>query len=1078
MYSARQTSERIYSTWITISRSTWGPALFSGALIGILAVSTWLEWTLTFSDDRAVASAAVFMFACGLLVGGRFSLSRSLSQSELAVAACTWTLLQPWLISALVLSLQFVPMPLLAGEFPRFVMGLACAIPCWFVSGWMWSSLASGTRENKGVGGSSAATWVSLGVAVGIAAIAFVLAPIMGAWCTVVLAVILVIAVRVASGLGPQEQVNHQPAAVTATAPFDMTSEVLNVGSAIAVGALLAAVTRLVGQLMPNSPQTYFAEWLGIAGGLAIGQYMVTRRELAGSPWFTVVPAAAGAVLLAVFPTIVATSLWATASLTSVSLLMSFRVLLLVCATAPTGFALAGLMPAEASGTGSRRRLNRWIIGLPFTIGFVGAQFGFESVGLVGVLASACVALVLIGTVRLLTRAHRSSSRLVTGGMVSCCLLGLTVPLWSAHDNPGLLSKLLFSTPSFVAHRAGWDSHLLPMLDDARVIDVREGLRGPLTLWRSHGLELHLRENGIPRAVVSANTDSHPQFAPEVLQAIYPLVLVQQADRVLLLGASGGVPLASCLQFPVRQVVCVEGDQRLIDVIRGPIARETGYDPFTDERSELLTVPPAIAIMGQSEKFDVILSSPSSSSIVAGASMFTADHYLHASRCLTEGGIFCQRFECIDYGPDPVRTVVQSLRQAFREVVAIETAAGEFLLMGTNTPGMFVPDDLPARLESPHVRRLLARSGLDWSALLNFPAYDHESLGEICAEGHAWTNAPANGILAMRGPLELMRWGPKLQEVQRVLTADRTSQARYLNDEDAAKVTDGELQVTRKSRMLEWLGGQRVSPELLRRLSEVATQHKLVQENPESHWWEYRKALREQLQNRPPSKIKQASHSAAEHPMHPEDNRRKEYFVALGDAAKQPTPQHLESLVAHLQPYDPLVSYFARQEIADIQARGQLDPVAELAFRLHVIYFAPVADASTRNVATALELLVRHPTAIPDPARRFDTMNGLMQTLFTRWETRQSVPIKSARRQLSDVDRSVLAIEKALVELDSLHTQVPISNDDWESRKQVVDRILLRPLRAYRSQLQTAATRGESRTQSVIDEATSGGETP
>ncbi|MBS0202525.1 MAG: hypothetical protein JSS49_06455 [Planctomycetes bacterium] len=1036
-------------------------------------MSTWLTWTLTFSDDRALASAAVLIFAGGLWVGGRYSLSRFLGHSELAVVACTWALLQPWLSAALMLALQFLPLSFLAGDAPRFMVGLVCAAPCWFVAGWMWSSLASGVVQSHGPAAESAAVWVSVGIALGMAAISFVLAPVMGAWCTVVLAVVLVLVTRVVSAPDLQVPVERRPA-FNSTPAFKTTTALLNIASAVAVGGLLAAVIRLVGQLMPNGSQTYFAEWLGIAGGFAIGQYWQSRHSSAGSPWFVVVPAAAGAVLLAILPSLILTSLWATASLTSVFLLMAFRVLLLAGATAPTGFALARLMPVRNSASESISPFNRWNSAFPFAIGFVGTQFSFSVMGLVGVLTMACSILVLIGVVSMLTAGERLPSRLVIGGMVSCCLLGLSVPLWSSNDNPALTSKLLFSTPSFVAYRAGWDSHLLPMLDDARVIDQREGLRGPLTLWRSHGLELHLRENSIPRAVVSANTEMHPQFAPEVLQAIYPLVLVERADRVLVLGASGGVPMASCLQFPVQQVICAEGDNGLIDVIRGPIARETGYDPFTDERAELLTVPAALAVMASSGKYDVILSSPSSSSIVAGAPMFTADHYQRVSRCLAEGGIYCQRFECIDYGPTPLRTVVQSLRQAFQEVMAIETAAGEFLLMGTNTPGIFVPDDLPARLESPHVRRLLARSGLDWSALLNFPAYDHETLGEICAEGRPWTNVPANGILAIQGPLDLMRWGPKLQEVQRILTAVRTSPVRYLNEEDAARVADGELHVSRKSRMLEWLGDQRVSPDVLRRLSEVATQHKLVRENPETHWWEYRKSLREQLQNRPRSKVQQVSHSAGARPLHPEDERRKGYFVALGDAAREPTPEHMESLIGHLQPYDPLVSYFARQEIADIQARGQMDPAAELAFRLHVIYFAPVADASTRNVATALELLVRHPEVIPDPARRFDTVNGLVQTLFTRWETRQTVPMKSARRQLSDVDRSVVAIEKALTELESQHAQALLSDADWDSRKQVVDRILLRPLRAYRSQLQSSLTRSESRTQSVIDQATSG----
>jgi len=479
--------------------------------------------------------------------------------------------------------------------------------------------------------------------------------------------------------------------------------------------------------------------------------------------------------------------------------------------------------------------------------------------------------------------------------------------------------------------------------------------------------------------------------------------------------------------------------------------------------------------MTRDEAFDVILCSPPPSSVVSGGASFTTEYYRRASRRLADRGIFCQRFECLDYGPDPLRLVVQSLRQAFREVIAVETAAGELLLMATNSEGVFIPDDLPARLEAPHVRKLLARSGLDWSTPLNFPTYDHAALGEICDEAHTWSNSSANGLLALKAPLDMMRWGAKLQDVQRMLTSTRTTPAPFWNREDGEKsnLLAGEVKLSRKSRFLEWLGDSRVSAELLRRLSEVVTQQKLVREHPESHWWEYRKALRQQLQDHPRSSIQQVRHIKGEKQAHPEDLTRKNYFEALGDAAQRakPTDAQIATIEACLEPYDPLLSYFARQEIADLQARADTDASGELAHRLHVIFFAPAGEASTRNVATAIELLVRHPDAIPDDARRFDVLNGLVQLLRTRWESRQNTPVLTVRRQLTDVDRSVVAIEKAVTAMNELAPSTSLSPDDWTTRKQVIDRILLRPLRAYRTDLQATATKTEGRTRAILEQA-------
>ncbi|MBC8116683.1 MAG: hypothetical protein H7062_19995, partial [Candidatus Saccharimonas sp.] len=479
---------------------------------------------------------------------------------------------------------------------------------------------------------------------------------------------------------------------------------------------------------MPSSFQVGCAEWIGLVVGCGCGAVLarfLNRRSLsARSTWLFA--AAWSALLLAAFPMLVDSALWMNSTLTWVTTLLAARSALLIVAALPIGIALA----CANERRGGAFTTTAVSCGLPFACGLVLAGFSFPTAGFVWPMALCCGALVALSLIeRVRLRDAWPVAWPASLGMGSLALAGLSVPMWQSHDDPARVAKLLFSTPAFLAHRSGWESRLLPLLDDTRMVFRAEGPRGPLTLWRSRGLELHLRENGVPRAVVSVNTGVHPQFAPEVLQAALPLVISDRPSRVLLLGASGGVPLSTCLHFPVREAVCIEGDASLIDMLHGPIAQETGFDPLHDDRVRLIAAPPELALMAAGEAFDIILSSPSSSAVVAGGASFTTEYYRRASRRLADRGIFCQRFECLDYGIDPLRLVVQSLRQAFREVIAVETAAGELLLMATNSEGVFIPDDLPARLEAPHVRKLLARSGLDWSTPLNFPTYDHAALG-------------------------------------------------------------------------------------------------------------------------------------------------------------------------------------------------------------------------------------------------------------------------------------------------------------------------------------------------------------
>jgi hypothetical protein len=104
-------------------------------------------------------------------------------------------------------------------------------------------------------------------------------------------------------------------------------------------------------------------------------------------------------------------------------------------------------------------------------------------------------------------------------------------------------------------------------------------------------------------------------------------------------------------------------------------------------------------------------------------------------------------------------------------------------------------------------------------------------------------------------------------------------------------------------------------------------------------------------------------------------------------------------------------------------------------------------------VIAAMELILTHPECAADSQFRFDTLNGLMQTVRTRWEARSTSEIKSVRFVIQDVDRSIVAIEKSLTAMDQLRPETNISLADWETRKAVIERALLRPLRGCRADL-------------------------
>ena len=1056
----------------------------------------WQQFTLTFGLDPVLMLAVGLVLSVAFWFGERWrpaqaKISQYSGLSYVVWCLSVWAILNPFWIDALTTLMGYIPQAWLENSNIKLFVLLAIAVAAWLIPGILWGavitqggdgSLRSGgfrPRQDAGAHGLKpmlrigTSPAIMLGIACGLVLNSVVLAPWWGVFVPAIAASVL------ASGISWWVRRTSQNTEISASSvaadhsvhPAGMTP--IPVGMAFLVGALAACEIRLANQLMPHGASVIFAQAAGLMAGIACGLWLFVR--LRGSSdraaWCGLFAAAICSLLICAQPSLVDLSLRMNSTLTNVVWLMMARVLLLMATSFPFGMVLAGL--AQSTDRHATRGSVAW--GLPFLGGLACCVYLLGgSFGVIPLMAT-CGGLLIVASayVRVRTSGWVMSYR--TASVAACLLLAaFSLPMWRFNDDASRTAKVLFSTPAFVAYRSGWDVEQLSALDDIRMIHRQEGPSGTLTLWRGRVAELYVREGGVPRSVVTKNSDIVPQFAPEVLQAVYSMVLSERPGRILLLGLSAGVPLSTCLEFPIREAVCVEGDSSLINLVRGPLARETGIDPLIDDRVTLRRVSPELALMTKEpEPFDVILSSPSSSSLSDGAAAFTQEFYTRASSRLSDRGLFCQRFECVDYGPEPVKMVLKTMRRAFRQVIGIETTAGEFLLFGANAEDVFIPGELATRLELPHVLRILARSGLDWSTLLNQPAYDHEALGEICDESRGPANSLFNGLLAFQTPLEVMRWANKQQEVQSVLTTTRLTKAPFWTEaiNGQPNMLENEIQLSRRSRLVEWLGDSRVSQELLRRLNEVTIQQNLVVENPDAHWWEYRNALRKQLQERPRTVVQQVKAIDEKPTLHPEDLRRRDYFVALGNAArrKKPTREQIAAVEEYLQPYDPLLTYFARQEIADMLARCGEDAAQELAYRLHVIYFVPTRDSSVRNVATAIETVVNHPEAVPDDSVRFDVLNGLIQTLRTRWETRQFISQTSVKKVLDDVDQSLIATENGVNSLTEIAASAGVSDKEWQARKQVIEKLLLRPLKSYKAEVKSRQERSQMQARALLN---------
>lgn len=637
-------------------------------------------------------------------------------------------------------------------------------------------------------------------------------------------------------------------------------------------------------------------------------------------------------------------------------------------------------------------------------------------------------------------------------------------------------TKLLFSTTAAIAARSGWEAPLLPQLDNTHLIAAQSGRHGGWSLWQGHGGTLQLRCQGVPSGSIATQPEWSPQYGPEVAATAWPLTLVDQPARVLLLGTGSSASLQTALSFPVSQVLCTEADTGLLSLLESEVYSRCGFHPLEDDRCQMVRQPAEWLAFPAEEQFDVIVSSVPSATLPQATTLLSSEYYQRAARHLSPQGVFCQRFPTIDFGPTPLLTAIATLQTAFPEVACLEVGTGDFLLLAAHDPAALVKRDLPQRLERSHVAHVLSRCQWDWCTPLNFPAYDRAALAEAVADAQARPMSTANAWLAFFTPRELLRWGPKQQEIAALLQKTRTSASLYpLADVSQPPQLLTDQPRSRRSRYLDWLGQTTAESTVLRRLSEVVSQRELVRQFPDAYWWEYRKELREQLQDRPRTGLQMVSHTVSSDSSrwHPEDQRRKAYFVLLGEALKADIPERgtLAEIEKLLEPYDPLLTLFAHQELADLYSKGNQDPALELKHRLHVIYYAPPDDASVRNVIAAINHLVEHPEAAASDAERFDLLNGLLQVLRTRWEVRNGRPSKSAKVTLQEIERSLVTVEQAIEVLETLSISAGYSTEDWSTRRLVLERLLVRPFRSYRDQLALHTKESRRKTLELLQKA-------
>ena len=798
--------------------------------------------------------------------------------------------------------------------------------------------------------------------------------------------------------------------------------------SGIVIGVSCALSLQMASQLQAGMAFVVFASLAGLFAGFALGMGVRTVRGIGSSlpsGFITgsgmLLSVISVAMLAAAFGRLIDVHLWLSATQSRLWVLLPMRALLAAAPLVPCGLAVAIVADERPLMMRGYFRSDLSIVVCACGAGFLlFRSWGPEpSTSLPWFEAFACgLSLLFLRVAMLHTHVRRRAVLAAGAGIV---LTGAGI-VFSDYD-PARAARLLYSTNTFGAYRSGADADTLAVLDDGRLIATRSNGHATWTVWKHHGAQLQFRENGIPRHIVSTNLAVCPQSSSELLPAVAPLVMHPQPRHVLLDGLGSTAILQSCLAFPLASITCVESDPALRELASSLVSPNPGNGGLDDDRLRLLAIDAPLNAAADDRPYDVMILAATQSSLFSAVNSSTTDYYRRLARKLEPGGILCQRFQYVDFGAVPLKNMLATLRTVFPQVRILESAPGEVLLLATREDGPAIDAGLAVRAETPHVRRVMSQTGWDWSVLLGLAAVDHSEVDDIVAEA-SHPNVAADGRSVFALAPEVMRWGPKLDEIHQLLAP-------------------------RSSQMLTWIGPCVEAEDAAKRLADVKEQRRVINENPE-RFWEYRKALKERLQNRPRSQIVPVSHEGLQRRLHPEDERRKEYLVALGEAARQlqPDAPSIQQVSSFVEPYDPLVSFFAHHEAAHLLSRSaKPDRRAELAHRLYTVYYGAGADRSVRNVTASLSLLVDSPESAESPQARWDDMNSLLEVLRHRWAARMRTPEQS-RYAAADIDESLTAARRALRVMGRLASELSVDTEAWRHRRDLLEQELVHPLEA------------------------------
>lgn len=979
----------------------------AGLVIGLLSWTWCSQFLLEWGSGAACVAA---MLTAVILAASTLMMRRA----DRGASPMQWLAIAGWtVVCPFVLAFTTSPAASVLDQPARAFLAVLTSAVLFLAPGFALLLWAVPRSTSEGAGATRSAVMA--------AGVMWCIAPLtVGAWPgphVVGLAVAAILLIRFVQEVlvdGPA-QGTASPLVPTATQGSLFVALLLAGGSGLAV----AIVQWVSPQLFLPTAALWCAAWGGLLVGLGSGLGACRPEDrLSHAARQCAMLALLIGGLAAGFPLLLRTAMAISGSVSWLPAIVGLRTLIVACLTFVPGRAL-GASFAVSAGKSSPRSL---LIAASFAGACVAAYwFDVTLLTAVPIVIAGCVAAVGLWLVS--ARSSDVRSRLQWTPLAAACL----AIVFACLANPARSlsgQRVVFSGQHFQARAFGVPNELLRAIDDGRPVRSTVTSEGVTTIWNHMGVQWILRENGVTRGIVSTQPDLCPQSVPEVLSAVLPLAMHVQPHHILVTSASYPTVAATCLAFPVESVTAIEDNAAAIAFCREAAEKVCPSLTKGDDRLKLHSADPVRGLATSDHTYDVIISPDSIVGDVSTCRQWTVEHLKSVARHLSAEGVFCQRVTCFDLNIASVLDLVRTAQSVFPFVQLNEVSPGEWLLIARPTADVALDKTFLERLEKSHVRDVLAQAGWDWSILISLKTVHPGDLETAAAKGSVLSMT--DGGIAYTLPLDVMRWGPKFEQRRQWMT----TVGRPFGDA---------------------LGEEPALADVAQRVSDVKLAQQIMIDHPDQ-FAAYRHFVKKRLQDRPRPKVIQVAGEGLKNGLDPEDSRRKLYLTALGKAVESKSRKDIDRLTQFFSPFDPLIVPFIPREFVNIDRQSESPNVAaQWRCGLRSVFYAPPNDASVNNVCDALEVLHNQPDVVGNAVAQWDCCNALLEVLKNRWGLRITAGA-SLKYGVADAHRTLELVTASLERMDRLREEAGVSEEEWNTRRTVLEKHLIRPVRSWRTE--------------------------